>query len=306
MARLGIPWTATATATATAIGLAVVTAIAFRSAPACAQSLLLRPPEAPPPAGYNLRPTAGGGYTYEEEAWRAAIAPDGTVDFQDRNVTITSLRLGPIDFKNGPPAGRPTLQGALRNLFRERPPPDPWAESRAPIWKYHADPRDACGPRSGCYFVPMGSSGLVSASGLMDLTDIYMRWVGQDPYRRAKARFLTATFDLRMKMASRHQGALVRRSLRDLPARLDELWSDSSRPAVEKRQVLFSLWSEAGDDEAGSSARAIIERFIRERLPRGTPDAFTDAELARFGDAPAAPPARRFAPYDAGPSDRDR
>src|SRR5207237_2021736 len=135
-------------------------------------SLLLRPPEAPGPAGYALRPTAGGGYTYQDEGWRAAIAPDGTVEFHDRAVALTNLRLGSVNLAHGLPQGRPTLQGVFRDALGPRPAPDPWAETRAPIWKYHADPRDACQrQRDACYFVPIGDSGAaVADGGLMDLT----------------------------------------------------------------------------------------------------------------------------------------
>jgi hypothetical protein len=307
-AAQGLTPTSTPTPTPT-LTLTPPPTVAPASAPT-SPSLLLRPPEAPGPAGYALRQTAGGGYTYQDEGWRAAIAPDGTVEFHDRPIALTNFRLGPVDLARGMPSGRPTLQGAVRDALRPRPAPDPWAEARAPIWKYHADPREACQrQRDACYFVPVGASGApLSVGGLMDLTDAYMRWMKQDPYRPAKARFLAATFEMRMKMASRHQTALLRQTLADLPARLEALWADPSWPPVEKRQVIWSFWNEAGDDEAGRAVRVTIERFVRARLPQGTQDAFTDAELARFGAAaaspasassPSAPPARRFAPYAA-------
>ena len=47
------------------------------------------------------------------------------------------------------------------------------------------------------------------------------------------------------------------------------------------------MWREAAgsDDEvgaAGRKARATIEAFIRERLPEGSDDAYTEDELRRF------------------------
>jgi hypothetical protein len=132
----------------------------------------------------------------------------------------------------------------------------------------------------------------------MDLTDAYMRWMKQDPYRPAKARFLAATFDKRTKMATRRHADLLRQSLDELPARLQALWLDPARPPVEKRHLLFLLWSEASEGETGRAARLTIERFIRATLPRDAPDAFTDTEMARYREESSG----AFAPYPAGPS----
>jgi len=65
--------------------------------------------------------------------------------------------------------------------------------------------------------------------------------------------------------------------------------------------VLFAMWREAAgsDDEvgaAGKKARATIEAFIRERLPEGSENAYTDDELRRFN---ARAGAVRFEPYRA-------
>jgi hypothetical protein len=260
----------------------------------------LQAPDTPGP-GYTLRRTKGGGYAYEADGWRAEIAPDGAVTFTDRTIAITNLRLGPLKLIDGarPGGDRPTLQGVMLDLLHPRPPRDPWEQTRAPISRYHADPRAACLERDACAFVPAGSDGAaVGLGGTLDLTDMYMRWLRQDPYRRAKARFLAATQDLRARMSARRHADVVRGALAELPARLAALWQDTARAPVERRQLLWLLWSEATDPESGAAARAAIERFIRERLPPGNPDAFTDAELARFGVASAG----AFAPYSPPPA----
>src|SRR5262245_15683424 len=100
--------------------------VAALPAVASAQSFLLRPPEAPPPKGYALRETPGGGYAYEEDGWRVAIAPDGTVEFHDRTAVVTNLHIGPISFGRGGTLARPSLDGVIRDVLRKRPPPDPW------------------------------------------------------------------------------------------------------------------------------------------------------------------------------------
>ncbi|HRI09595.1 MAG TPA: hypothetical protein PKW35_17360, partial [Nannocystaceae bacterium] len=46
----------------------------------------------------------------------------------------------------------------------------------------------------------------------------------------------------------------------------------------------------------GERARRTIEAFIRQNLPRGSADAFTDAELAEFNGRKVS--RARFAPYE--------
>jgi hypothetical protein len=238
---------------------------------------------------------------YEEDGWRVAIAPDGGVKFADRGVTLGNLKLGPIQLIDSSHPDRTPGQRLLYDFLHPHAPPDPWEAARAPISPYHADPRLACLPRDPCYFVPAGN-GLApaSASGLADLTDAYMRWIHQDPYRRAKARFLAATQDLRVKLSARRHEADLRASLAVLPRALAALWADPSRAPLEKRQLIFQLWSEAVDPERpepGAAVRAAIERFVREQLPPGSSDAFTDQELARM----RASSGGAFAPYGPAP-----
>jgi hypothetical protein len=275
-----------------AAGVAAV-AVTAVGRPAAAQSDELRAPDVP---GYSLRPTPDGGYVHDEDAWKATIAPDGTVRFTDHWISLTGVRLGPLDLLGGPTLRRPSLESALRGFIQRQPPPDPWAETRAPISKYRADPRDACLRNDPCYFVPVGTRGVaIGLGGLLDLTDAYMRWMKQDPYRYAKARFMAATFELRTKMSIDRTAALLRESLDSMQGRLNAIWNDVARAAVERRQILWRLWEEAGDGDSGLEARAIIERFVRERLPRGSADGFTDTELDRFGAASNG----AFAPYGA-------
>jgi hypothetical protein len=277
--------------------LAAAVAVVMVAAPrmAAAQTEL----QAPDVPGYSLRPTPNGGYVHDEDAWKATIAPDGTVHFTDHWITLKDLRFGPLDLLGrlgGPTLRRPSLESALRGLIERQPPPDPWAETRAPISKYRADPRDACLRNDPCYFVPVGTRGVaVGLGGLLDVTDAYMRLMKQDPYRYAKARFMAATFELRTKMSIDRTAALVRESLDTMQGRLEAIWNDVARAAVERRQILWRLWEEAGDGDGGLEARTIIDRFVREHLPRGSADGFTDTELDRFGTASNG----AFAPYGA-------
>lgn len=138
-------------------------------------------------------------------------------------------------------------------------------------------------------------------SGGFDLTDLAMRGHKQDPYRYEKEKFMDNTSKLRGELTAKARKDRLESSLAALPGHLDQVWSDVGRSARERRGVLYALWREAAgsDDEvgaAGRKARATIEAFIRERLPEGSQDAFTDDELRRFN---ARAGAVKFEPYRA-------
>ena len=136
-------------------------------------------------------------------------------------------------------------------------------------------------------------------SGGFDLTDLAMKGHKQDPYRYEKEKFMENTSKLRGELTARARKDRLESSLAALPSHLEQLWGDGSRSARDRRAVLFAMWREAAgsDDEvgtAGRKARATIEAFIRERLPEGSQDAFTDDELRRFN---ARAGATKFEPY---------
>lgn len=133
-----------------------------------------------------------------------------------------------------------------------------------------------------------------------DLTDLAMRRRGEDPYRVEKQQLLARTFDVRWAMATEARRRLLWRALRELPDELAFLWSDPSHSSRRKRAAIAKLWCEADSEErgtdilpAGQEARAIIEQFVRTRLPLSSHDHFTVEELeAAHAQCPAA-----FAPY---------
>jgi hypothetical protein len=120
---------------------------------------------------------------------------------------------------------------------------------------------------------------MVDVSGSFDLTDEIMRTLGQRSYQVEKARFLSATFEFRIKLAMEARKRDIMRALDRLPERLDELWSDGRYSARERRRILSELWLEMDRTAEGQSAAGIIEQFIRRRLPCGDPDAYTKDEL---------------------------
>ncbi len=136
-------------------------------------------------------------------------------------------------------------------------------------------------------------------SGGFDITDWAMKGHKQDPYRYEKEKFMENTSKLRAELLAKARKAQLESSLAALPSHLEAVWSDLARSARERRSTLYAMWREAAgtDDEvgaAGRKARATIEAFIRERLPEGSPDAFTDDELRRYN---ARTGSIKFEPY---------
>jgi hypothetical protein len=203
---------------------------------------------------YALRPTPGGGFQYEDARFTARVARDGTVTFTDRHGTV-GLSLGPQLLAT--PAREATV--AVQIPLAPRP--------RIPDFRRHD---------------PLGYESQIMAGvfGTFDVTDELMRLLGEDPYRYEKARFLAATFELRVRLAADSQREILRAALAELPARLEALWRDERLTRRERRHVLFLLWAETdARPEAGGRARSAIERFVRTRLGPGTADAFTGDEL---------------------------
>lgn len=128
------------------------------------------------------------------------------------------------------------------------------------------------------------------SSGRFDLDALF-----SDVYRYERQRFLDDTEALRGRLEAEHRARTNADALRRLPGRLELLWTRGTRSAAARRRAIFELWDQADDDDTGRRARAIVERWVRERLPAGSDDAFGDAELARLNATreSAAP----FAPY---------
>ncbi len=139
---------------------------------------------------------------------------------------------------------------------------------------------------------------------------------GQELYQQEKRRLLEATFDLRLQMAVDFARDKLDRRLKSLYRELLDGWSSSSTTEAQRRVALFERWDECEEglsvalpgfdgaatselDElrhtAGEQARETIERFIRRHLPRGSAEAFTADELARFNGKRRS--RGRFDPY---------
>jgi hypothetical protein len=242
---------------------------------------------------YGLRKW-GRGYFYEDARFEARVAPDGTVTFKDKRFSVAA---DPPWARNTPRPESPPLPA--------RSASDPTTARRAP-WlptpepaqggSRRQEPNEVCPPRSPCYVPPSLQSGsMISVSGGFDLTDEIMRSLGKDPHARDKARFLSATFEFRMKLAIEERKQQMREALDTFPQRLDELWADTRYSLRERRRILYELWIEMDNTPDGAKAGKMIELFIQRRLPCGATDGYTTGELDVFR---ARHPERPFTPAE--------
>lgn len=227
-------------------------------------------------------------------------------------VTLEVDRPGMEDVEASDRLASRALSGALsaaanaRAHLSERPPPD-LRRNRTGGYSYAHHVFDATiAPDGTVSFrdhppvsmnTPDLSPGGLIPGGSFDLTDATMA----DPYRYEKEWFLHATEELRDRMADRYERRLATRGLRRLRQRLERLWGRRSRTA-ERRAAIFALWDECMDGAGGRPARAVVEEFVRRRLPMGSAGAFGAAELGALNRHRHS--RERFEPYSSGPPTR--
>ncbi|MBX3274807.1 MAG: hypothetical protein KF729_31375 [Sandaracinaceae bacterium] len=134
-----------------------------------------------------------------------------------------------------------------------------------------------------------------SASGSFDLTDAIMGAAGQDPHAAERDWFMRRTRDVRHRLEAEHRARETAQALARLRGRLNNVWATTSRTPASRRRRIFQIWEEMADDDAGRRGREVVYAFIREVLPQGGEDAFTDAELTRWNASRAS--GARFEPY---------
>jgi hypothetical protein len=223
---------------------------------------------------------SGDGFVYQSPRFEARVARDGVVLFKDKHLSaaLSLPFLGFLDRASRPRG--PTLESTLRDYFdkRRRPAPEPVPEP-APLPR-RIEQNEICPPGSSCHWQSLPVA--IDVHGSFDLTDEIMRGLGQDPYAQEKARFLSATFEFRIRMAIEARKADLKKAFEQLPSRLDELWGDERYSPRERRRILYELWYETDRTPEGERAATIIRDFIRRRISCGSPDAYTGAELDAF------------------------
>ena len=234
----------------------------------------------------------GQGYVYQDSKFEARVAPDGTVSFKDKHIGASLFT--PFSW-----IGKSRAQ---QQQLADRGARDPAAYRRTP-WVAPPEPsssprtmpqEEVCPPSSSCYF-PQRSS-LLQVTGSFDLTDEIMRALGKDPYAFDKARFLSATFEFRIKLAIEARKAAMRKALDHLPEYIDEVWADQRYSPRERRRILFELWYETDRTPDVDHAAQMIGAFIRRRLRCGAVDGYTRGELDALRKSH---PDRSFGPGDA-------
>ncbi len=243
-------------------------------------------PTRPNEGRYDLERTADGGYHYRDIRFDARVAPDGHVTFTDAHMRLETRVLGiPLRKYERGSDGRPSLAAALRQVLRGDPDrPLPACVANNP---YRNDPQ---APLTNPHWCPP----LLAVVGTFDLTDEVMKATGQGWYRFEKAKFLSATFEFRIKLAVERHRKLLREALAELPTRLDGLWNDPGYSQREKKRILCLLWSEVElRDPQASAAADIIVSWIGARLPAGSSAGYSQAEIAACGGNGD----RAFAPY---------
>jgi hypothetical protein len=256
-----------------------------------APSLLAIPvprPPSPNEGEYVLGPAAGGGYVFDDYRFDARIARDGHVTFQDKPVRLETRVFGVLTQKYRRTGDRrPAVVQAIEQVVRDDP--------ERPI----SPMVDVCEERVDMMLPGLasciGTKTPIRIRGTFAHKDELMFLTGRGWYRHEKAKFLSATFDFRVRLAAKSRTTLLREAVADLPDRLDALWDDAGFTPRERRRIVCLLWAEVNVDQPDTRKAAdVITSWIRRRLPAGSTDAYSAPELA----ACAASGNRPFAPYD--------
>lgn len=158
------------------------------------------------------------------------------------------------------------------------------------------------------------------APRMAGLTEIIRKAQKRELWAHEKAKLARRTFDLRLGIAVAFAEKNIDLRIRTLYVDLLELWSASETPAIERRAKIFERWDECDETmrvklpgfedavdtridalrkSAGQRAREKIDAFVRRQLPKGSADAYPDAELERLNRHRHSK--ARFAPYDTPP-----
>jgi hypothetical protein len=114
-------------------------------------------------------------------------------------------------------------------------------------------------------------------------------------YPHAKARFIEQTRALRNELAAKYERQGAARANMTVHREFLRVLRDDALHPREKRAVIFALWNDCAEDDAGTQAQHAIERFIREHMPQGSALGYPAEELLAFNARRAG--SRAFAPY---------
>ena len=136
----------------------------------------------------------------------------------------------------------------------------------------------------------------VSVGGSFDLMDFIERDIlGLPIYTAEKRWFLEQTQALRERLAREYRAEVLAQANRRLRGRLLLLLEDEALTGVQLRAAVFELWDDCADDAIGAEAKAVVEAFVREHLPKGGPLAFGEEELRDLNEGRLS--SKLFDPY---------
>jgi hypothetical protein len=144
----------------------------------------------------------------------------------------------------------------------------------------------------------LGKGGM---EGRMGIDDWFMRRHGIDPYSSEKLKWLDRTRDERVAIGKEFRKEQLAHSAQYMQRNLQWVWQSTTDP-VRRKQAVFQLWDDVAETgepelvEGGAAARAYLVGFIRTHLPKGSPNGFTDEELAKLNARKQS--SATFAPYE--------
>jgi hypothetical protein len=222
---------------------------------------------------YVLRSAANGTYVYKEPGFSASIAADGTVTFHEASWTPESTTYDILT--NGGKGWSDVVANHGKGWDEQLTKPEVWpvplpADTRPTLYDLREQRPDPMRPE-----IPVAVPIFADPGLRADLTDQYIRLMGNDPYGPQKAAFLAGTFDVRMKMAAQQHRANVRAALDDLSRDLRAVWADTRYSVAERSNIIYLMWQDtSADDPDALRARQMIVDFAHRHLP--------PAEAARF------------------------
>ncbi|MGE0791394.1 MAG: hypothetical protein AB7S26_37310 [Sandaracinaceae bacterium] len=257
----------------------------------------------------------------EEERRRAQAVITAALDPRRASSALGYNVTGPGPSRTGPPAGLGTtdrgptgaeLSAMHSSSLRQQAMARPWLSRTEPELHRQADGSLVySGHRFTVRIAPDGSlhwddrpgvqvnglngSGPVNGGGSFDLSDALMGAQGQDASFAEREWFLEHTREIRERLEDEYEAGVRRTGLRRLRGRLARDWANTSHSLRARHTRLFSYWDEMSEDGSSEEERRAVIAFIRENLPQGSEDAYTDEEIERLNARRESH--QRFEPY---------
>jgi hypothetical protein len=236
----------------------------------------------------ELQPDGGGKLVLRDPVATVNVAPDGTVDLKSTPYFAVKLNLPT------PSLLRRELDHAKRDLAAWYA--DPFRDMRVGSAQdlpehlravpgscdHYGDPNCFTAADQKKVWAAEDEARMSKGGPLVaikaDITGYLMNKFVGDPYASRKLKILDQSRAQRVELGTAYRADQARRSAELVQRNLEALWRTTSDPA-ERRAALFAIWDECGEDEAGERARAMVIGWIHKRIPAGSPDAFTPAEI---------------------------